>query len=142
MKLTTRRRIRQWFLDAPYGTLYGLLGLGVALIVLGVFTETDSLILIGFVGSLGVYYAYTESKSDSCPTCRSLVYATSERYCSTCGTRLDELHAAPPIDDRVEERFRPVGLEEYERESTPVDAPVPVADGGDTKENEGGEVSG
>ncbi|EMA64668.1 hypothetical protein C469_00390 [Halorubrum lipolyticum DSM 21995] len=72
---------------------------------------------------------------DACPTCNSKVAATSERFCSTCGARLDALEAAPPIDDRVDERFRPVGLEELERREPPEREPNPVADGGEREEH-------
>jgi len=126
MKLTTRRTLRQWFLDAPYGTFYGLIGLGVALTGLGIVVEADTVALIGFLGILGVAYLHKEAEIDACPTCRSAVDATSQRYCETCGARLDELEAAPPIDERVDERFRPVGLSEIER-SPPPEA---IADGG------------
>jgi len=53
MKLTTRRTLRQWFLDAPYGTFYGLIGLGAALIGLGIVVEADAVALVGFLGILG-----------------------------------------------------------------------------------------
>jgi hypothetical protein len=138
MKLTTRRTLRQWFLDAPYGTFYGLIGLGAALIGLGIVVEADAVALVGFLGILGVAYLHEESKTDACPTCRSAVDATSRRYCSTCGARLDELEAAPPIDERVDERFRPVGLNEIER-SPPV---ATIADGGEMGEADQDEVRG
>ena len=137
MKLTTRRTIRRWFLNAPYGTYYGLVGLGVALTLLGIVVEADVVALVGFLGILGVAWLRGESKSDACPNCRSEVEATSQRYCDTCGARLDELKAAPPIDDRVDERFRPVGLGELERTANRDVDPGPVADGGETDESEG-----
>ncbi|QKY18460.1 hypothetical protein Hrr1229_015935 [Halorubrum sp. CBA1229] len=60
------------------------------------------------------------------------VCATDDRYCATCGARLDELEAAPPIDERVDERHRPVGLEEIER-SPELEA---IADGGEFGDEE------
>jgi hypothetical protein len=58
------------------------------------------------------------------------------RFCATCGERLDDIEAAPPIDERVDERFRPVGLEELERREPPERAPAPVTDGGESDEHE------
>ncbi|EMA71745.1 zinc ribbon domain-containing protein [Halorubrum distributum] len=133
MKLTTRRTVRQWFLDAPRGAFYGLLALMAGLIVVGAVTETDWSVLSGIVGLIAVFYFHGESEMDACPTCRAAVNATSERYCPTCGARLDDLEAAPPIDERVDERFRPVGLEHLEREPEPDKQPAAMADGGDRK---------
>ncbi|AZQ14538.1 hypothetical protein DOS48_06680 [Halorubrum sp. PV6] len=62
--------------------------------------------------------------------------ATGERFCATCGERLDEIEAAPPIDERVDERFRPVGLEDLERRDSAERAPAPATDGGESDANE------
>lgn len=137
MKLSTRRTIRDWLLDLPDGTMLAVGAATVGLILLGVFTSADAVVLAGFLGFLGVIYLNSMVWSDACPTCRSAVTATSERYCSTCGTRLDELAAAPAIDERVDERFRPVGLEEIERSP----APETIADGGEFDEPAKSEVS-
>ncbi|WP_435093409.1 zinc ribbon domain-containing protein [Halorubrum sp. N11] len=137
MKLSTRRTIRNWLLDLPNGTMIAAGVAAVGTILLGVFSETDAVVLAGFLGFFGVIYLHSMVWSDACPNCRSQVSATSERYCSTCGTRLDELEAAPPIDDRVDERFRPVGLSEIER-SPPPEA---IADGGEFDEPDESEVN-
>ena len=130
MKLSTRRAIRGWLLNRPDGTLFwailGAFGVG----VLGLVTGADAVLVGGFLAGLAGVYVDSEVPYDACPTCRSKVDAVSERYCPTCGARLDELEAAPAIDERVDERYRPLGLEQVER-SPPVDA---IADGGEYEE--------
>ncbi|OYR59935.1 zinc ribbon domain-containing protein [Halorubrum ezzemoulense] len=130
MKLSTRRAVRGWLLNRPDGTLFwaGLGAFGVAL--LGAFTDTGAVLAGGMLASVSLFYLRDMVWADACPTCRAAVDVTDERYCSTCGTRLDELEAAPPIDERVAERHRPVGLEDVER-SPPVEA---IADGGSYEE--------
>jgi len=130
MKLDTRRAIRGWLLNRPDGTLFwtGVGALGVA--ILGLVIRADAVFVAGFLVSFGAVYIDSTVKADSCPTCRSKVNAVGDRYCSTCGARLDDLEAAPPIDERVAERHRPVGLEEIER-SPDVET---IADGGSYEE--------
>jgi hypothetical protein len=137
MKLRTRRAIRGWLLGLPDKTLLvaGVAAAGVA--VLGFVTETTSVGLAGLMAFLGIIYINGETPYDVCPNCRYRVSALGCRYCPTCGTRLDELEAAPPIDERIDERHRPVGLEEIER-SPDVEA---IADGGEFNDAEDGEVS-
>lgn len=132
MKLDTRRMIRGWLLDMPDRTLLVALLAAVGVAILGVLTEADAVFFAGFFAALGVVYVNLEAPYDTCPTCRSKVNALGERYCPTCGNRLDELEAAPPIDERVDERFRPVGLEEIER-SPDIEA---IADGGSYEEED------
>lgn len=137
MKLSTRRTIRSWLLDLPDRTLLGM-GIGfTGLLLLGGYTETDLVFGVGLAGLLGVIYVAGNVDHDACPTCRSAVNATSDRYCPTCGARLDDLEAAPPIDERVDERFRPVGLSEIERSSPP----ETIADGGTMNEDDTTEAS-
>ena len=138
MKLSTRRTIRGWLLDFPDKTLLAAAVGFVGLLLLGGITETDVVFGVGLFGLLGVIYLKGNVRFDACPNCRSEVIATSERYCSTCGARLDDLEAAPPIDERVAERHRPVGLTEIER-SPP---PATIADGGEMDESEQREVRG
>ncbi|WP_179233600.1 zinc ribbon domain-containing protein [Halorubrum ezzemoulense] len=130
MKLSRRREIRGWLLNRPDGTLFwailGAFGVG----VLGLVTGADAVFAGGFLAGLAGIYVGSEVPYDACPTCRSKVDAVSERYCATCGARLDELEAAPPIDERVPERFRPFGLEEIER-SPDIET---IADGGSYEE--------
>jgi len=130
MKLSTRRGIRGWLLNRPDNTLFwtGVGAFGVAL--LGVFTDTGAVFAGGMLVSVGLFYLRVTVWADACPTCRDVVDVTDERYCSTCGARLDKLEAAPPIDERVAERHRPNGLEDVER-SPPVEA---IADGGSYEE--------
>ncbi|WP_255212507.1 zinc ribbon domain-containing protein [Halorubrum sp. CBA1229] len=132
MKLSTRRTIRGWLLDLPDKTLLAALFAAGAVSVLGIVTETDSVFLGGVIAVLGVIYVNAEVPYDTCPNCRSKVNALGERYCPTCGARLDELEAAPPIDERVDERFRPLNLEEIER-SPELEA---IADGGEFGDEE------
>jgi tRNA(Ile2) C34 agmatinyltransferase TiaS len=132
MKLSTRRTIRGWLLDLPDKTLLAALFAAGAVAVLGIVTETDAVFLGGVIAVLGVIYVNAEVPYDTCPNCRSKVNALGERYCPTCGARLDELEAAPPIDDRVDERFRPLNLEEIER-SPKLEA---IADGGEFGDEE------
>jgi DNA-directed RNA polymerase subunit RPC12/RpoP len=40
---------------------------------------------------------WEESYYDVCPTCRSKVDVIDDRYCVTCGERLDDLSASPPV---------------------------------------------
>ena len=137
MKLDTRRRIRGWLLDMPDATLpvAGVAAGGVA--VLGFVTETFAVGAAGVLAVLGVMYVQGEMPFDVCPACRSDVCALCDRYCATCGARLDELEAARPMDERVDERNRPVGLEEIER-SPDIEA---VADGGEFNEHDEPEVA-
>jgi len=137
MKLDTRRRIRSWLLDMPDSTLAvaGVAATGVA--VLGGITETFAVGAAGAVALLGIIHVYGEMPYDVCPACRSDVCALCDRYCQTCGARLDELEAALPMDERVDERNRPVGLEEIER-SPDVEA---IADGGEFDEHDEAEVA-
>ena len=137
MKLDTRRRIRGWLLDMPERTMLVALLAAVGVALLGIFTEADAVFLGGFLAALTVVYVNSETPYDTCPACRSKVNALGERYCATCGARLDDLEAAPPIDERVDERFRPVGLREIER-SPP---PETIADGGEFDEPEETEVA-
>ena len=137
MKLTTRRTIRQWFLDAPRGTAYALYAGAAGVTTLGFFADADSVILAGALTGVLLFYLRDEVlPADACSNCNSRINALSQRYCSTCGERLDEIEAAPPIDERVDERFRPVGLEELERTRPSERASFPVADGGESDENE------
>jgi len=130
MKLSTRRTIRGWLLDLPDRTLLVTLLAAAGVAILGLVTETGAVFLGGFFAALGVVYLNGETRYDACPNCRSKVNALGERYCPTCGARLDDLDAAPPIDERIDERHRPVGLEEIER-SPDVEA---IADGGEFNE--------
>jgi len=132
MKLDTRRTIRGWLLDMPDKTLLVALFAAVGVAILGLLTETDAVFFGGFLAAVGVVYVNSESPYDACPSCNSKVNALGERYCPTCGARLDNLDAAPPIDERVDERFRPVGLEEIER-SPDIEA---IADGGRYEEDD------
>ena len=136
MKLTTRRTIRQWFLDAPRGAAFTLYAGAVGVTALGFFADADSVIFAGVVAGILLFYLRNEVRHDACPNCKVRVNVLSQRYCSTCGERLDEVEAAPPTDERVDERFRPVGLEELERQQPPERAPNPVADGGERDEHE------
>lgn len=130
MKLDTRRAIRGWLLSLP-GSTPTVLKVGSAgLAGLGLLIDTPAVFAIGFAGLVGVVFLHGQVRRDVCQNCRSEVDVFAERYCSTCGARLDELEAAPPIDERVPERFRPLGLEEVER-SPPVEA---IADGGNYEE--------
>lgn len=131
MKLSTRRKIRRWFLDAPDGTVYGLLALAIGAAALGVVEEASSVVIASVVFGLGVWFIRANCRDEACPTCNSKVDALDERFCSTCGERLDGLDAAPPIDDRVDERLRPVGLEDLERSGPPKEPVMPVSDGGE-----------
>jgi len=143
MKLRTRRTLRSWLLDLPDLTLPAV-GISFAgLLLLGGVTSTDAVFGVGIAGLLAVLYVAGNVGSDACPNCRSEVSATGDRYCRTCGARLDDLEAAPPIDERVDERFRPVGLEELERDAWSERSPPPatIADGGEFDESEESEVS-
>ncbi|OYR55526.1 hypothetical protein DJ73_02165 [Halorubrum sp. Ea1] len=143
MKLDTRRRIRSWLLDMPNATLAvaGVAAGGV--VVLGFATETFTVGAAGALVLLGVFYVNGVAPYDVCPACRSDVCALCDRYCATCGARLDELEAARPMDERVDERNRPVGLEEIEREAWSGRSPAleKIADGGEFNEPENEEVS-
>jgi len=137
MKLTTRRTIRQWFLDAPQGTAYALYAGAAGVTTLGFFADADSVILVGVLTGVLLFYLRDEVlPADACSNCNSRIDVHSQRYCSTCGERLDEIEAAPPIDERVDERFRPVGLEELERTRPSERDSFPVADGGESDEDE------
>ncbi|TKX53038.1 zinc ribbon domain-containing protein [Halorubrum sp. SP3] len=139
MKLSTRRTIRQWFLDAPRGAALALYAGAAGVTALGFFADASSVVLGGILTGVSLFYLRDEAlPADACPNCNSRVDVMSQRYCSTCGERLDELEAAPPIDDRVDERFRPVGLEELERQANRDRQPKSVvADGGDQEYDEG-----
>ncbi|WP_255212532.1 zinc ribbon domain-containing protein [Halorubrum sp. CBA1229] len=132
MKLETRRTIRRWLLDLPDRTLLATGAGFLGLLVLGGVSSTDLVFGVGLAGLLGVVYIAGNVDFDACPNCRMEVCATDDRYCATCGARLDELEAAPPIDERVDERHRPVGLEEIER-SPELEA---IADGGEFGDEE------
>lgn len=133
MKLTTRRTIRQWFLDAPRGTAYILYVGAAGVTALGFFADANSVILVGVLTGVLLFFLRDEVlPADACPNCNSRIDVHSQRYCATCGARLDGIEAAPPIDERVDERFRPVGLEELER-SPDIEA---IADGGSYDEEE------
>ena len=137
MKLSTRRTVRQWFLDAPRGAAFALYAGAAGVTALGFFADANSVILAGVVAGVLLFYLRDEVlPADACPNCNSRIDVQSQRYCSTCGERLDEIEAAPPIDERVDERFRPVGLEELER-SPDIDA---IADGGSYEAGEDSEV--
>jgi len=138
MKLSTRRVIRGWFLEAPDGTVYALYALAISVAGLGVLEEASGVVIGAAVFGLGVYFLRDLSTYDACQTCNSQVDALEERFCSTCGERLDDLDAAPPIDDRVDERFRPVGLEDLEQTEPPKEPGMPVADGGEGVHEEDG----
>jgi|GEM_PF-3574549 DNA-directed RNA polymerase subunit RPC12/RpoP len=138
MKLTTRRTIRGWLLDAPGGTLYALGGAAVGLLLLGIAVGSDTVAVTGMLAVVSLVFIHGRVALDACPNCGSSVRVMDERYCSTCGTRLDDIEAAPPIDERVDERFRPVGLNEIER-SPPV---ATIADGGEMGEADQDEVRG
>lgn len=138
MRLSTRRTIRRWFLEAPDGTVYGLTALAIGVAALGVLEDAGGVVIAAGVFGAGVWFLRQNSRDDACPTCNSRVDALDERFCSTCGERLDDLDAAPPIDDRVDERFRPVGLEDLERTGPPKEPATPVADGGEDVHEEDG----
>lgn len=127
MKLTTRRTIRRWVLGLPDSTPFLAGAASIGMVVLGILTEEYGVVLIGALSYLAVGYFGSEVPYDACQNCGSSVHVMDDRYCETCGHRLDELEAAPPIDERVDERHRPVGLEEIER-SPDVEA---AADGGE-----------
>ena len=130
MKLDTRRTIRSWLLSLPDSTPL-VLGVGSAgLALLGLLIDTTPLFAVGFGGLVGVVYVHGQIRRDACQNCRAEVDVFDERYCPTCGARLDDVEAAPAIDERVPERFRPLGLEQVER-SPDVDA---IADGGSYEE--------
>lgn len=133
MKLTTRRTIRSWFLGAPTGTVIGMYLVAAGVVGLGFVTDADLVVLAGFGAGVGLLYVRNMAENDACPNCRSPVRALSDRYCYVCGTRLDEIPSAPPIDERVDERHRPVGLNEIERSP----APEAIADGGESNDEEG-----
>ena len=138
MKLSTRRTVRQWFLDAPRGAAFALYAGAAGVTALGFFADANSVILAGVVAGVLLFYLRDEVlPADACPNCNSRIDVQSQRYCSTCGERLDEIEAAPPIDERVDERFRPVGLEELER--SPDNGAI--ADGGSYEAAEDSEVS-
>lgn len=131
MKLTLRRKVRRVLLDVPYGTSAVVAAALLGVAGLGLYTETDSVLLFGILAFFGFLFVRDEADADICPTCRAKVNAFDDRYCVTCGDRLDELPAAPPIDDRVDERYRPVGLSELENPELP--APSPATDGGEER---------
>ncbi|WP_050032295.1 hypothetical protein [Halorubrum halophilum] len=137
MKLSTRRTVRQWFLDSPRGTAYALYAASLGLIALGTVADADIVGVTGILAGVGLFYVRDQIKFDACSNCKTSVNAMSSRFCATCGHRLDDLEAAPPIDERVDERFRPVGLEHLERTPARDQAPAPVADGGESDESEG-----
>ena len=137
MKLSTRRTVRQWFLDAPRGAAFALYAGAAGVTGLGFLADANSVILAGVVAGILLFFLRDEVLSaDACPNCNSRINVHSQRYCSTCGARLDEIEAAPPIDERVDERFRPAGLEELER-SPDID---PIADGGSYEAGKDSEV--
>ena len=136
MKLTTRRTVRKWFLDAPSGTAYALYAAAVGVTALGVFADAAVVTVAGFGAGMALFVLRDSCRFDACPRCNSSVNAMKSRFCATCGERLDDIEAAPPIDERVDERFRPVGLEELERREPPERAPAPVTDGGESDEHE------
>ena len=136
MKLSTRRTVRQWFLDAPSGTTYALYAAAAGVTALGVFADAAVVTLAGFGAGMGLFVLRDRFRFDACPRCNSSVNAMKSRFCATCGERLNDLEAAPPIDERVEERFRPVGLEELERRDSAERAPAPVTDGGESDAHE------
>lgn len=127
MNISTRRAVRRWLLDAPAGVGYVVVLAAVAVGAVGLYADVPVAVLGGVFGAIGYFVVRDSAEMDLCPTCNSKVSATSERFCSVCGTRLDELPAAPPIDERVPEEYRPVGLEELERSSP---AQLAAADGG------------
>ena len=140
MKLDTRRTVRRWLLSLPSSTPTVLKVGSAAFAGLGLLIETLALTFIGFLGLFGLAYLHGQVRHDACPNCRVEVDVFDERYCPTCGARLDDVEAAPPIDERLEELFRPRELEQIEQ-SPPVDA---IADGGSYEEEEvttDGEVS-
>ena len=137
MKLTTRRTIRGWLLDAPGGTLYAFGG-AVGLLLPGIAFGSDTVAVTSMLAVVSLVFIHGRVALDVCPNCGSSVRVMDERYCSTCGTRLYDIEAAPPIDERVDERFRPVGLNEIER-SPPV---ATIADGGEMGEADQDEVRG
>ena len=136
MKLSTRRTVRQWFLDAPSGTAYALYAAALGVTALGVFADAGVVAVAGAGAGVGLYALRDVARFDACPRCNTSVNAMGERFCSTCGERLDEIEAAPPIDERVDERFRPVGLDELERRDSAERAPAPVTDGGESDAHE------
>ena len=136
MKLTTRRTVRQWFLDAPRGAAYALYAAAVGVTALGVFADAAVVTFAGVGAGIALIVLRDHARFDTCPRCNYKVNAMKSRFCATCGERLDEIEAAPPIDDRVDERFRPAGLEELERQEPPERAPAPVTDGGESEEHE------
>lgn len=129
MKLTVRRKVRRVLFDTPYGTTATILVAVLAVTALGIYTDTNTVVLVGVACFVGFWLLWEESYYDVCPTCRSKVDAIDDRYCVTCGERLDELPASPPIDERVDERHRPVGLSDLERPATQ----VPTTDGGEAR---------
>jgi len=128
MKLDTRRRIRGWLLEMPDATLLWTAVAGIGLMVLGIITETSAVFGVGFAVALAAIYVNGIASSDACPNCRSDVNATADRYCVTCGARLDDLEAAPPIDERVDERNRPVGIRALEQRAWAERSPYPDVD--------------
>ncbi|OYR65884.1 hypothetical protein [Halorubrum ezzemoulense] len=130
MKLSTRRAVRGWLLSLPDSTPTVLKVGSAGLAGLGMLIDTAAVFAIGFAGLVGAVYLHGQVRRDACQNCRAEVDVFAERYCPTCGARLDDLEAVPPLDERVPERFRPVGLEDVER-SPPVEA---IADGGSYEE--------
>ncbi|WP_281195839.1 zinc ribbon domain-containing protein [Halorubrum sp. F4] len=133
MRLATRRTIRRWYLDAPEGTFYALLIASVAVLALGVIVDAGAVAIAGMVGGLSLFWLRGMWTTDACSNCRAEINALKQRYCSCCGYRLDDVEAAPPIDERIPERRRPIELNELER-SPPVET---IADGGEFADTEG-----
>jgi hypothetical protein len=107
VKLSVRRAVRQTLLDVPYGASVVIVVTLLGVAALGLYTEVNSVSLLEPLGFLRFLFVRDEAEADICPTCRAKVSAFDDRYCVTYGERLDELPAAPPIDDRVENVSRP-----------------------------------
>lgn len=98
MKLSVRRAVRQTLLDVPYGASVVIVVTLLGVAAVGLYTEVNSVSLLGPLGFLRFLFVRDEAEADIYPTCRAKVSAFDDRYCVTCGECLD---------DRVENVSRP-----------------------------------
>jgi len=127
VRLRTRRMIRRWLLDLPYGAFGLTTALGVGVIALAVVVDSGGVFAAGLGVAIAPWYLRDMARGEACGTCRSYVDATDDRYCSTCGAWLDDLPDAPALDDRLDEADLPPELDRIERGPTA----LPATDGGE-----------